>query len=112
MGLVSFKSRANYFLLADAALSLLGSSTNFTFLFILSIGWHCGAGIFRQMGCISLSLSLTLPTSLNNNNDLNCILLKRCRFKLTLLLFHKYFNVKATELMNAFDMSIFSKQRA
>ena len=40
----------------------------FSFLFFLSIGWYCGAGIFGLIGCASLSLSLALPTFLNNNN--------------------------------------------
>ena len=37
----------------------------FPFLFFLFIGWNCGAGVFRLIGCISLSLSLALPTSSN-----------------------------------------------
>ena len=43
--------------------------TLFTFLFFLSIGFHCGAGLFGLIGCTSLSLSLALPTFLNNNNN-------------------------------------------
>ena len=39
-------------------------------LFFLSIGWFCGAEVFRLIGCISLSLSLPLPTFFNNNNNL------------------------------------------
>ena len=39
----------------------------FPFLFFLSIGWYCGADVFRLIGCISLSLSLALPSFLNNN---------------------------------------------
>ena len=38
------------------------------FLFFLSIGWYCEAGVFGLIGCISLSLSLALPTFFNNNN--------------------------------------------
>ena len=45
------------------------SSTKFPFLFFLSIGWYCGAAVFGLIGCISLSLSLALPTSFNNNNN-------------------------------------------
>ena len=46
------------------------SSTIFPCLFFLSIDWYCGAGVFGLIGCISLSLSLALPTSFNNiNND-------------------------------------------
>ena len=39
-----------------------------SFLFSLSIGWYCGSGVFGLIGCISLSLSLALPTFFNNNN--------------------------------------------
>ena len=37
--------------------------------FFLSIGWYCGAGVFELIGCISLSVSLALPTYFNNNNN-------------------------------------------
>ena len=40
----------------------------FIFLLFLSIDWYCGDGVFAQIGCISLSLSLALPTTFNNNN--------------------------------------------
>ena len=43
--------------------------TFFPFLFFLSIGWYCGAGVFGLIGCIPLSLSLALPTFFNNNNN-------------------------------------------
>ena len=39
----------------------------FPFLFFLSIGWYRGTGVFGLIGCISLSLSLAVPTSFNNN---------------------------------------------
>ena len=68
VGLASFKSRANASLLSLAALSLLQSSSLFPFLFFLSIGWYCGAGVFGLIGCISLSPSLALLTFFNNNN--------------------------------------------
>ena len=45
------------------------SITFFPFLFFLSIGWYFGAGVFVLIGCISLSLSLALPTFFNNNNN-------------------------------------------
>ena len=45
--------------------------TLFPFLFFLSIGWYCGAGVFGLIGCTSLSLSLALPTFFNNNNNNN-----------------------------------------
>ena len=41
----------------------------FPFLFFLSIGWCCEAGVFGLIGCTSLSLSLKLPTFSNNNNN-------------------------------------------
>ena len=62
MGLAGLKSRASAFLLAYAVISLLYSSTLFPFLFFLSIGRYCGAGVFGLIECISLSLSLALPT--------------------------------------------------
>ena len=37
---------------------------------LYSIGWYCGAGFFGLIGCLSLSLSLALLTSFNNNNNL------------------------------------------
>ena len=46
---------------------------SFSLLFILSIGWYCGAGVFGQIGCISLSLSLALPTFFNNNNNISLL---------------------------------------
>ena len=71
VGLAGFKSTATAFLFALAALSIL--STLFPFLFFLSTGWYCGAGVFGLIGCISLSLSLALPTFFNNYNKNNCI---------------------------------------
>ena len=41
----------------------------FPFLFFLSIGWYCGAGVFVVIMCTVLSLSIALPTSFNNNNN-------------------------------------------
>ena len=35
------------------------SSTVFSFLFFLSIGWYCWAGVFELTGCKSLSRSLS-----------------------------------------------------
>ena len=40
------------------------SSAVFSFLFFLSIGWNCGSGVFRLIGCKSLSTSFALSTSL------------------------------------------------
>ena len=47
------------------------ASTIFPFLFFLSIGWYCGARVVGLIRCISLSLSLALPTFFNNNNNIN-----------------------------------------
>ena len=35
------------------------------------MGWHCGAGVLRLIGCTSFSPSLALPTFFNNiiNNN-------------------------------------------
>ena len=41
----------------------------FPFLFFLSIGWYCGAGVFGLIGCISISPSLALLTFFNTNNN-------------------------------------------
>ena len=46
VGLRVFKSSPNAFLLSYAALSLLYFFTLFPFLFFLSIGLYCGAGVF------------------------------------------------------------------
>ena len=35
----------------------------------LSVGWCCGVGVCGLIGCVSLSLSLALPTCFNNNNN-------------------------------------------
>ena len=50
----------------------------FLFLFFLSIGWYCGAGVFGLIGCTSPSLSLALPIFINNNNKLLEVVLPRC----------------------------------
>ena len=57
--LVGFKSIANASLFAYAARSIPTIvSYFFSFLFLLSIGWYYGAGVFGLIGCTSLSLSL------------------------------------------------------
>ena len=49
----------------------------FPFSYFLSIGRYCGAGFFGLIGCISLSLSLALPTFFNNNNNrMNLVLME------------------------------------
>ena len=35
------------------------------------INWCCGIGVFRLLGCSSLSPSLALPTFFNNNNNIS-----------------------------------------
>ena len=75
VGVAGFKSRANVFLLAYAALSLL--VFYYFSLSLLSVYrlvlW---AGVFGLIGCTSLSLSLALQTSFKNinNNWSNCCL--------------------------------------
>ena len=70
VGLAGFKSRAIFYWpkLLHPYYSLL---VFFIFLFFLSKGWYCRTGVFGLIGCISLSLSLALPTSFNNNNNNN-----------------------------------------
>ena len=46
---------------------------SFSLSLLLSIGWYCGAGVFGQIGCTSLSLRLALPTFFNNNNNAKSI---------------------------------------
>ena len=65
VGLVDFKSRANAFLLAYAARSLIVSYC-FPFLFFLSIGWHCWTWVFGLIGFKSRSSSIALSTFYNN----------------------------------------------
>ena len=67
VGLGGFKSRASAFLLAQLLTHFL-SPADFPFFFFHSMGWYCGAGVFRPIGCLSLSPSLALPTFFNNNN--------------------------------------------
>ena len=53
VGLVGFKTRVYASLLACAALSLVFQY--FVFLFLPSVGWLCGAGVFGLMGASTLS---------------------------------------------------------
>ena len=72
VGLAGFKSRANAFLFIGLRCSIPSIIFySFWLLFFLSIGWYCGAGVFELIWCISLSLSLALPTFFNNNNNNN-----------------------------------------
>ena len=41
----------------------------FPFLFFSSIGWQCGTGVFRLIGCQSPSPGFALPIFFNNNNN-------------------------------------------
>ena len=66
--LVVFKSRANSIYWHKLLYPFL-LSTICPFLFFLSHGWHCTAGVFGRLGYRSLSPSLALPTSFNYNNS-------------------------------------------
>ena len=66
--LAGFKSRVNAFYWPKL-LYPFSSSNIFRFLFFLSIGWYCGAGIFWLTGCRSLSPSLNCYANNNNNNE-------------------------------------------
>ena len=60
-----------FFIALSCSIPTIVFYTIFPFLFFLSIGWYCGAGVFGLIECISLSLSLALPTFFNNNNNNN-----------------------------------------
>ena len=68
--LADFKSRANVSLLVLAALSVF-VLYYFSLSLLLSIGWYCVAGVFGQVGCVSLSPCVALTTSVNNTNTTN-----------------------------------------
>ena len=68
VGLAGFKSRAYVFYWHKLLYAFL-TSTIFIFIFFMSIGWYCGAGVLGLIGCRSLSSGLALPTSFNNNNN-------------------------------------------
>ena len=61
--LPGFKSRANAFLSTYAARAIFVNYC-YRFLFFLSIGWYCGAGVFWLIGCKSLYPILSLVTFL------------------------------------------------
>ena len=44
-------------------------SFSISLLSVYTVGWYCGAGVFLLIFCISLSLSLALPTFFNNNKN-------------------------------------------
>ena len=63
VGLAGFKRRANaFFYWSKLLYPYYSLPTIFLFLFFLSIGWYCGAWGFGLIGCISVFLSLALPT--------------------------------------------------
>ena len=64
-GLADSKSRASAFV-NGASCSLSFVFHHFLFLFFLSVGWCCGAGVFGQIRCKSLSPGLA-------GGDLFCI---------------------------------------
>ena len=43
----------------------------FSFVFCLSMGWYCGAGVFGPIGCPALSPGFALTTIFNNNSNNN-----------------------------------------
>ena len=69
VGLAGFKSRGDAFFIDLSCSIPTMVFYYFPFLFFLSIGWYCGAGVFGLIGCISLSLSRALPTLFYNNNN-------------------------------------------
>ena len=69
VGLAGFKRRANAFSIGLSYYISLFVFSNFPALFLLFIGWYCGAGVFRLLGCRSLFSSLALPTTFNNINN-------------------------------------------
>ena len=69
VGLAGFKSRANVVSIGLSCSIPTILFYSFSLSLFLSIGWYCGAGVFGLIGCISLSLSLALPTFLSNNNN-------------------------------------------
>ena len=70
VGQAGFKSRTRFFFIGLSYSIPTIVFYHFSFLFSLSIGLYCGAEVFGLMRCISLSLSLALPTSFNNNNKI------------------------------------------
>ena len=70
VGLAGYKIGASAFELAYAASSIFVFYC-FNYLFFLSIGWYCGAGVFRMIMCKSLSPSLALQIVNNNNYNNN-----------------------------------------
>ena len=50
-------------------ISLAVSLLLFSLTLLSVYRWYYGAGVFGLIGCRSLSLSLALPTSFNNNNE-------------------------------------------
>ena len=68
VGLAGIKNRANAFLLPRLLDPFLSFNISL-FLFFPSIVWYCGAGVFRLIGCKSLSPSRALATSFNDNNN-------------------------------------------
>ena len=68
VGLAGFKSRTNAFFIGLSC----SIPTIVFYSFSLSRCWHCLAGVFGLIGCISLSFSLAPPTFFNNNKRKDC----------------------------------------
>ena len=88
VGLAGFKSRANAFLLALSALSVLYPTILF-FFFLRSMGWLCGVGVFGLIGC-----SHSLPALHSGLQIIIIIIILTCSMKncgpliKTLVFFH------------------------
>ena len=65
VGLASFKSRANAFLFAVGIICFLFCLLLF-YLFLPSMGWLCGVGVFGLLEC-SHSLSISWPCTADSN---------------------------------------------
>ena len=88
-GLTGFKNRVNAFLLVKLLYPIL-TSTTFPFLFFLSKGWYCGAGVFRLIGSKSLTPSLALPTSLKKKKKKKIIIIIIIIIIITMITSHSF----------------------
>ena len=81
VGLAGFKSNGHAFLLALSCSipPIVFSYFSLTLLPVYRLVlWICGAGDFGLIGCISLSLSLALPPTSFNNNNISSKQLMQC----------------------------------
>ena len=68
MGLAGFKSRANFYLLANLFFLYVSNSLS---LFLPSRGWLCGVWALGLIGCSRSLLALHCRLFFNNNNNNN-----------------------------------------